>query len=97
MPIQILWNHYKSGYKTAGYLKLESKEAKLLKKQKDFLHLNGWVRITQSLPPFLSRIEVIDDTDNERSIQCYLDRYVFLGEGITIDTIEGLQYTQDPW
>ncbi len=97
MPIQIIWTHYKSGYKTAGYLKLDVKEAKLLKEHKEFLRPKGWAHITQSLQPFLSRIEIIDDADNEKSIQCYLGQYVFLGDDITIDTIKGIQYTQDPW
>ena len=85
MPLQIIWTHYKLKDKMGAYLKMEGKDAKVLKEHKDFLRAKGWVRISESLQPTLRKIEVIDDADNQRSIQGYLH----------IVSLIGLQWAQD--
>ncbi len=87
MPLQILWAQYKMKDKVDAYLKIEGKDAKLLKDHKEFLRAKGWVRISESLQPHPTKIEVIDDADNQRAIQVYLeDRFV---------PLIGLQWVRD--
>ncbi|MDD5434085.1 MAG: DUF1566 domain-containing protein [Nitrospira sp.] len=86
MPLQINWTHYKLRDNIGGYLKIEGKDARLLKEHKEFLRAKGWVQLSQSLQPILPRIEVIDDADSQRAIQVYLKFVV---------SFIGLQWAQD--
>ncbi len=102
MPLQILWTLYGEEYKGTVYLKIDGKDARLLKEHKEFLLVKGWAIISESLQQLsLSKIEVIDDADNQRSIKGrteihgFIGRFVSLEEGIMTDITTGLQWAQD--
>ena len=60
------------------------------------MRAKGWSRISPSFDLSLLRIEVIDDADNQRAIQGYLeDRFVPFEDEIIMDVKTGLKWAQD--